>query len=414
MNTDPLYFQKGFGLKGQVQEPITADYTSGIVDRIRDAGYTLAAGDVTIHLAKEFGFCYGVERTVQYAYETLLQFPGRRIFITDEIIHNPYVNERLIERGMRFLFGRYACGVKVGELTTEDIVLLPAFGVTTSMLTDLKERHCVLVDTTCGSVLNVWKNVEKYARDGFTAVVHGKYDHEETRATVSQALKYPNGRYIVVRDLPEARIVCDYIERGGLTAEARERMPATDSSAKAVDRAAFLARFARAVSPGFDPDRDLSRVALANQTTMLMSESLAIERMLRESVVKRYGADAVDTHHRAFDTICSATQDRQDAIHELMKRKLDLVVVIGGFNSSNTGHLAEIAAEKVAAFHVQEAADLVSADVIRHRDPRTHNTVETRGWLPAGPIEVGVTSGASTPNSKTGAVIARLLELRGA
>jgi len=395
MNSDPLYFQKGFGLKGQVQEPITADYTSGIVDRIRDAGYALAAGDVTIHLAREFGFCYGVERTVQYAYETLLQFPGRRIFITDEIIHNPYVNERLVERGMRFLFGRYACGVKVGELTTEDIVLLPAFGVTTSMLAGLKERHCVLVDTTCGSVLNVWKNVEKYARDGFTAVVHGKYDHEETRATVSQALKYPDGRYIVVRDLPEARLVCDHIERGG-------------------DRAAFLARFEKAVSPGFDPDRDLSRVALANQTTMLMSESLAIERMLRESVVTRYGADAVGGHHRAFDTICSATQDRQDAIHELMKRKLDLVVVIGGFNSSNTGHLAEIAAEKVAAFHVQEAADLVSADVIRHRDPRTHQVVETRGWLPAGPIDVGVTSGASTPNSKTGAVIARLLELRGA
>ncbi len=392
MNADPLYFPKGFGLKAAVQEPITADYTSGIVDLIRGGGHELRADGLAIHLAVEYGFCYGVERTVQYAYETLMRFPGRRIFITDEIIHNPFVNERLIERGMKFLFGRYACGVKVGELTPDDIVVLPAFGVTVQMLDDLKARKSVLVDTTCGSVLNVWKNVEKYARDGFTAVVHGKYDHEETRATVSQAMKYPAGRYIVVRDLAEARLVCDYIEKGG-------------------DSAAFLQRFEKAVSSGFDPDRDLQRVALANQTTMLMSESLAIERMLRESVLKRYGS--ADGHHRAFDTICSATQDRQDAIHELVKKRLDLIVVIGGYNSSNTGHLAEIAAEHYPSYHVQDPSDLVSADLIRHRDPKTRQVVETRGWLPARPLEIGVTSGASTPNSKTGGVIERLLELRG-
>ncbi len=394
MNQDPLYFQKGFGLKSQVQEPISVDYTSTIIDRFRERGYTLVVGDLTIHLAKEFGFCYGVERTVQYAYETLMRFPEKRIFITDEIIHNPFVNERLIERGMKFLFGRYACGTKLEELTTDDIVILPAFGVTVAMLAQLKARSAVLVDTTCGSVLNVWKNVERYARDGFTAVVHGKYDHEETRATVSQALKYPNGRYIVVRDMDEARQVCDYIEKGG-------------------DKTAFLTRFEKAVSPGFDPDLHFDRVALANQTTMLMSESLAIEKMLRESVIKRYSQAAADEHHRAFDTICSATQDRQDAIHELVKTKLSLILVIGGFNSSNTGHLAEIGGKHFPSFHVQSPEDLISAERIRHFDPQTHKVVETENWLPDGPLAVGVTSGASTPNSKTGGVIERLLEVRG-
>lgn len=393
MKDDPLYFQKGFGLKAQVQEPITRDYTSSIIDRIRQSGNILSMGDLTIHLAHEFGFCYGVERTVQYAYETLMRFPGRRIFITDEIIHNPFVNERLIERGMRFLFGRYACGVKPAELTAQDIVVLPAFGVTVAMLRELQDRSCVLVDTTCGSVLNVWKNVEKYARDGFTAVVHGKYDHEETRATVSQALKYPGGKYIVVRDLQEAQILVDYIEKGG-------------------DRGTFLAKFEKAVSPGFDPERDLERVALANQTTMLMSESLAIERMLREAMVRKHGPEEAKNRIRAFDTICSATQDRQDAILELVKTKLDLIIVIGGFNSSNTGHLAEIASRHFPTYHVQDPKDLISVDAIRHRDPHSHRTVETSGWLPARPLAVGVTSGASTPNSKTGGVIERLLELR--
>lgn len=394
MNEEPLYFQKGFGLKAQVREPITRDYTSSVVDLVRARGNVLQAGDVTLHLAREFGFCYGVERTVQYAYETLMRFPGRRIFITDEIIHNPFVNERLSERGMKFLFGPHACGVGIDQLTSDDIVVLPAFGVTAPLLEQLRIRGSVLVDTTCGSVLNVWKNVEKYARDGYTSVVHGKYDHEETRATVSQALKYPAGKYVVVRDLEEARIVAEYIEKSG-------------------NRESFLSRFEKAVSPGFDPDRDLERIALANQTTMLMSESLEIEKLLREAVVRKYGPELAKDRVRAFDTICSATQDRQDAILDLVKEKLDVVLVIGGFNSSNTGHLAEIAAEHHRAYHVQDPSDLLSAEAIRYRDPRSRRVVETRDWMPPGPIRVGVTSGASTPNSKTGGVIERLFELRG-
>src|SRR5688572_3825239 len=194
MPDDPLYFQKGFGLKSLVKEPIERDYRSALVDRIRADGNRLVAGDLNLTLAKEFGFCYGVDRTVDYAYQTLLKFPDRRIFITDEIIHNPFVNERLIERGMKFLFGRYACGVKLGDLGQQDIVIIPAFGVTAGLMDELKKLGPILVDTTCGSVLNVWKNVERYAQDGFTAVVHGKWDHEETLATVPQAHKYPGGK----------------------------------------------------------------------------------------------------------------------------------------------------------------------------------------------------------------------------
>ncbi len=394
MAESPLYFQKGFGLKSLVKEPIERDYRSALVDRIRAEGNLLVAGDLTVSLAKEFGFCYGVDRTVDYAYQTLLKFPGRRIYITDEIIHNPFVNERLMERGVKFLFGRYACGEPIEKLGPGDIVIIPAFGVTAGMMDRLKSLGPVLVDTTCGSVLNVWKNVERYAQDGFTAVVHGKWDHEETRATVSQALKYPGGRTIVVRDLAEADLVCDHIRKGG-------------------DHAAFLKRFDNAVSPGFDPDKDLQRVALANQTTMLSSESLEIERRLRQAVVDRYGKAESPSHIRSFDTICSATQDRQDAVGEMLASPPDLLIVIGGYNSSNTGHLAEMAAGKMKAYHIQGAADLLSADLIRHRDPHDGRIAETKSWLPAGKLRLGVTAGASTPNSKVGEVIERILELRG-
>jgi 4-hydroxy-3-methylbut-2-enyl diphosphate reductase len=306
------------------------------------------------------------------------------------------VNERLIELGMRFLFGRYACGKKVEELGDGDVVLIPAFGAQVKELERLKERGCILVDTICGSVLNVWKNVERYAREGVTAVVHGKYSHEETRATVSQVEKYPEGRYLVVRDLDEADAVCAYIRNGG-------------------DRAAFLARFAKAVSPGFDPDRDLGRVGLANQTTMLCSESLEIQKRLKQAVADRWGDAGMAERFIAFDTICSATQDRQDTLRHLIETvKLDFLLVVGGFNSSNTGHLAEMGAEHgIPSFHVENETGLVSARDIRCRDPRTGTVAVVQDWLPAGKADVGVTAGASTPDNIVGRVLERLLALRG-
>jgi 4-hydroxy-3-methylbut-2-enyl diphosphate reductase len=252
------------------------------------------------------------------------------------------------------------------------------------------------VDTTCGSVLNVWKNVVRYAQDGYTAIIHGKVRHEETRATASQALKYPNGRYLVVLDRDEAAIVCDYIRGRG-------------------QRAAFLARFEQAVSPGFDPDRDLQRIGCANQTTMLMSESMEIEKMFRDAMRDRYGDEAVALHFRAFDTICSATQERQDAVVSLLdSQALDMMIVVGGYNSSNTCNLARICATRVRTFHIADPNCLLSAERLRHRPVGPPSTaasseVVTENWLPpSGRVVLGLTAGASTPNNIVGEVIETL------
>src|SRR5688572_6352869 len=283
-------------MKEAVAGELAAAYDSAIIDEVRANGFRRSAGRLTVHLAQEFGFCYGVDRAVDYAYQARRRFPGRNVFLTGEIIHNPHVNDRLRDSGIRFLSDP---GEQREALGADDVVILPAFGVTVGEMAQLTSQGCTLVDTTCGSVLNVWKNVTRYAQDGFTSIIHGKVKHEETRATASQALRYPGGRYLVVLDRDEASLVCEYIRHGG-------------------DRAGFLARFSGAASPGFDPDVDLARVGCANQTTMLMTESLAIGEMFRAAIADRYGEDALTAHFRAFDTICSATQERQDAVIALL------------------------------------------------------------------------------------------------
>lgn len=386
--------RKGFGLKKEVTGDLSRDYGSDLVRLARERGFELRARDLTLRVAQEFGFCYGVERAVDYAYETRLKFPDRRLFITGEIIHNPRVNGRLRELGFEFLDGTYESKTSVADLRADDVVLLPAFGVTTAMLAELRATGCLLVDTTCGSVLAVWKNVERYAREGFTCLIHGKWKHEETQATASRAMLYPEGRTLVVLDLEETELVARYIEEGG-------------------DREAFLERFAGAYSPNFDPDLHLDRIGMANQTTMLSSESLRIAGRIGQAMIKRHGLEQARERFRSFDTICSATQDRQDAVLAMMKEPPDLVIVIGGYNSSNTGHLAEICVESAPTFHVESAADLIDGVQIRHKPVGSKTTVVARDWLPAGPVSVGLTAGASTPDAEIGRVMARLLELRG-
>jgi 4-hydroxy-3-methylbut-2-en-1-yl diphosphate reductase len=389
----PLIFRKGLDMKEAVAGELAAAYDSQLVDRVRADDHRYSSGRMTIHLAREFGFCYGVDRAVDYAYQARRRFPGRNVFLTGEIIHNPHVNERLRAEGIRFLSDPAERGRALGP---EDVVILPAFGVTVTDMLQLTAQGCTLVDTTCGSVLNVWKNVIRYAREGYTSIIHGKVRHEETRATASQALKYPDGHYLVVLDRIEAAIVCDYIRHGG-------------------DRDAFLVRFAEAMSPGFDPDRHLVRVGCANQTTMLMTESLEIGEMVGTAMRDRYGEKAVAEHFRAFDTICSATQERQDAVIALLdQHPLDLMVVVGGYNSSNTCNLARLCAERVPTFHIAEPDCLESATRIRHRPvgaPSTAKGTETvrTGWLPCeGSLAIGLTAGASTPNNIVGEVIRRL------
>ena len=387
-------FQKGLGLKSEVKGPLQKDYKGWIVDLARAHDFRLQAGDLSLRLAKEFGFCYGVDRAVEYAYEARTRFPDRDIYITGEIIHNPYVNRRLEEMGIRFLTGPYGTPEKFEKLTTSDVVLLPAFGVSTSEMEILKSHGCILVDTTCGSVLNVWKNVERYASSGFTSIVHGKYWHEETKATVSRATRFPGGHYLVVRNMEEAQEVCRYIERGG-------------------DANALLKDFASACSSHFDPERHLQKIGIANQTTMLSSESLAIEEALRKAMARRYGEGELKERFRSFDTICSATQERQDAVIALTREKVDLMLVLGGYNSSNTTHLAEISSQYNPTYHIADSNCLVSATEIRHKPVHGAEEVVTPDWLPAKPLTVGITAGASTPDVKVDESIERLISFRG-
>jgi 4-hydroxy-3-methylbut-2-enyl diphosphate reductase len=349
---------------------------------------------VRVKLAREFGFCYGVDRAVEYAYEARERFPDRRIFLSGEIIHNPEVNGRIEALGIRILPDHRRPEDRYAGVEAADVVILPAFGLPVGELQYLRTKGCVLVDTTCGSVLNVWKNVHRYARDGFTSVIHGKHYHEETKATASQALTHPGGHYLCVKDRPEAEVVCQFI-RGKGTAEA------------------LLDRFREATSPGFDPERDLQKIGLANQTTMLMTESLEIQEMLRAALRDRWGEAALGERFRAFDTICSATQDRQDAVLKMLEEGgLDVMVVIGGYNSSNTQALARICAPRLPTFHIS-GADRIEGAVIRHRPVGGHDEIAAEGWLPAGEVTVGVTAGASTPNNVVGEVVERILALRG-
>ena len=390
----PQIFRKGFGLKNQVEQDLAQDYRSQLVERIRAQGNVLRVGELTFRLAKEFGFCYGVERAVDYAYETRKHFPDRRIFLTTELIHNPRVNNCLREMGIGFLNGSGELDRKLEELTPEDVVIIAAFGTRVEEMEQLKARGCILVDATCGSVVLVWKRVEQYARDSFTAVVHGNFRHEETRATVSRAMQFPGGRYLVVWDKQEAALVCDFIRKGG-------------------DREAFLSLFGVKSSPGFNPEQDLLRVGVANQTTMLSSDSLEIAEMLKQAMAARYGAERLSEHFRTFDTICSATQDRQDAIQELVREKVDRVIVIGGFNSSNTAHLCEIASQYAPSYHIDEANCIISGRQIRHKPVNQSAPVVSEGWFPAGPATIAVTAGASTPNRVIGDAIERLVQAKG-
>ena len=391
------YFRKGFGLKADVQMDLSADYAGRVVDLLREQDSTLTVGDVTIRLAGEFGFCYGVERAVEYAYQTRRKFPDRHLVLVGEIIHNPHVNAKLRGMGIEILQPDDAGQFDFGPVQADDVVILPAFGVTIDAFEALRKIGCVMVDTTCGSVLNVWKRVESYARDGYTALIHGKYYHEETRATASQVMKYPGGSYLVVREMSEAREVCDYIEGRG-------------------DRDTFLAKFGKAASPGFDPDVQLRRIGVANQTTMLAKESLAIGEEVGQAIARAHGAAARLADFKTFDTICSATQERQDAVVALLEEPLDAMVVIGGFNSSNTISLAALCAEHVATYHIQDASGIdPEAGTVHYRVAGVQHVEETReGWMPAGrPLRIGVTAGASTPNNKIGETVVRILATRG-
>jgi 4-hydroxy-3-methylbut-2-enyl diphosphate reductase len=394
------YYRKGFKMRGDIQHLLNRDYRSEIVDKLRENGNIFTASGLTLRLADEFGFCYGVDRAVDYAFQTREKFPDRRIYITGDMIHNASMNDRLREMGIEFLSQGFdgRPDEKFDSLGPEDVVLLPAFGAPVDWVKKLRQRECIVVDTTCGSVLSVWKRVTRYAKKGFTSIIHGKHYHEETKATASQTYKDGgNGKYLIVRNLRETGYVVDFI---------LERMGAEELKQK----------LGHGMCPGFDPEADLQRVGVANQTTMLMTETMAVGEELRRAMIERYGEENLAEHFELFDTICSATQDRQDALFKLLEHPLDVVVILGGYNSSNTNNLAIIAAQRVPKSYHIASGDCINGNVIRHKPPGTpldsREEVEEEGWLPEGPIRIGLTAGASTPNSQIGLAIRRILEAR--
>jgi len=376
-----------------VQEQVESHYLSEIVDKVRRRGGLISVGDVTVRLAKQFGFCYGVERAIDLAYAARKVFKDRRLFIVGEIIHNPEVNEQISSLGIKNLMGQNK-QANMEDLQPDDVVIVPAFGTELSTLQQIKELGCQIVDTTCGDVMSVWKRVRKYASESATSIIHGKAEHEETKATSSRALGDGKGHYLVVLTLAETDYVCDYIRHGG-------------------DKAAFLEKFRNAHSPGFDPDLHLQTVGVANQTTMLRGETEEVQRRIRQAILDRDGPELGAKNFRFFDTICGATQERQDALRELLNVPLNLLLVVGGYNSSNTSHLAEMGEEKLPTYFVLNASRLLSNHEILHYDLHQRQEVIASDWLPSGPIVVGITAGASCPNNLIEETLLRLFELRG-
>jgi 4-hydroxy-3-methylbut-2-en-1-yl diphosphate reductase len=378
----------------EVNAEVERHYRSSIVEKMRERGGEITIGNTTLRLAKQFGFCYGVERAIDLAYAARRVFPENRIFLIGEIIHNPEVNRQLVDMGIVSLPWQ-ELGTHYDDLTEDDVVIVPAFGAPTHFMQKIEQRGSYVVDTTCGDVMKVWRRVRSYAKDGVTSLIHGKAMHEETRATASRALGDDgSGHYIIVLTLQETDLVCDYIKNGG-------------------DRAAFLERFKLAVSPGFDPDVHLKRVGVANQTTMLKSETEEIQRRVRDALAQRDGDTA---NFQVFDTICGATQERQDALFEMLSKPMDMLVVVGGYNSSNTTHLVEIGEKELPTFFIRNASCLDSLEHVIHFDLHQKAEVETpypSTLLGGGPAVIGVTAGASCPNNLIEETIFRIFEMRG-
>lgn len=354
-------------------------------------------GPVRFVLARHFGFCYGVENAVDIAYRTLEASPGRRIFLLSEMIHNPSVNRDLKSRGVRFMFtpsGEQL--VDWDELDPKDVVVVPAFGTTLEMQEHLAARGIdpYTYNTTCPFVEKVWKRSAELGEKGFTVVVHGKASHEETRATFSHSAR--EAGTVVVRDLEEAEVLA-----GAILGD--------------VDRAEFDRVFGHKCSGGFDPARDLGRIGVVNQTTMLASQTREVAAVLRRALAERFGEENIGDHFAdTSDTLCYATNENQNATYALIERGADLALVVGGYNSSNTSHIVELCEAAMPTYFIEGEAEILSADRIRHFSVESRSTVETTGWLPdRRPLEVVLTCGASCPDAILEGVMIRVSKLFG-
>ncbi|KAL7483762.1 hypothetical protein ACHAW6_009406 [Cyclotella cf. meneghiniana] len=376
----PSFYRQGFkDVRPAVEKSMGEQFKSSLVDELKSNDFVIEKDGVRVHLAKDFGFCWGVERSIALAYEAVEHFPGKTVHITNELIHNPEVNDRLHEMNVQFIEKLGEGKKDFSKIGEGDVVILPAFGASFEEMSLLNSKNVDVVDTTCPWVSKVWNTVDTHQRKGLTSVIHGKYGHEETVATTSFCEDY-----ICVKDIKEAEMVADYIVNGG-------------------DKEKFLKYFEKAVSKGFDPDTMLNKVGLANQTTMYKKETRAIGQLMQKAMMKKFGPVEAKDHYLEFDTICDATQERQDAIHELVENAdslgLDFILVVGGWDSSNTAHLLEIPQKAgIRSFHINKATCIGADNTITHRTIK--GDIVTEKFLDdlEKKVVMGVTSGASTPD----------------
>src|ERR1700722_5076763 len=370
------------------QDKMKKDFTPTLLD----------LGNLQVYLARHFGFCYGVENAIEISFRPIEENPGRPIFLLSEMIHNPQVNADLQARGVRFLQDTHGQQIIPFEsLTPDDIVIIPAFGTTLEIEEKFRRAgiHTERYNTTCPFVEKVWNRSAQIAGKEYSIVVHGKPGHEETRATFSHAAaETPT---VIVKDMAEAKLLAGYI-KGELPPDS------------------FYTTFKGQYSQGFDPTKDLTRIGVVNQTTMLASETQAIADFLRQNMIEVYGETEVDKYFAdTRDTLCYATLDNQNAIFGLLETPADLAIVVGGYNSSNTSHLVELCEEKLPTYFISSGEKIVSAEEILHYDFHTRTEARTAGWLPGrSPVRVLISSGASCPNALVEDVIVKLAGYYGA
>jgi 4-hydroxy-3-methylbut-2-enyl diphosphate reductase len=351
-------------------------------------------GPVQFFLARHFGFCYGVENAIEISYKALGENPHKRVYLLSQMIHNQEVNEDLQGRGIKFIMDTDGTQFIPWEaIHKDDIVIIPAFGTTLEIEQLLKEKGVEVqqYNTTCPFVERVWNRSQKLGSDNYTIIIHGKPRHEETRATFSRSAKF--GHSVIVRDMSEAKKLSAFIAGSRSSEE-------------------FYKEFADKYSAGFVPERDLLRIGVVNQTTMLATETQAIAEYLRSVMIERYGLESLG-HHFADtrDTLCYATNDNQEATYKLLDTAADLAIVVGGYNSSNTSHIVELCETKFPTFFLNSARDIVSRDEIQHYDIHKKQKQSTRPFLPdTDVVKIVLTSGASCPDTLVDDVMLKILE----